>query len=312
MFPYEQMLRQISDANCKWVQIDEPSLVTDLDPFAQEAFSNAYSILGNAAAALDLKILLTTYFGGIEHNIDLITSLPVSGIHVDLVSSSKPEEVLDLLIPKIKRKESKVVLSLGVINGRNVWKGDMTRLSRLVEKVAAEIGPEKVIVAPSCSLLHCPHSVEHEKEMDSEIRSWLVFAVEKLKEIVMLAKAVNLGGWASEGCMTMEGGIVADFINDNALCLLNKNRSERRHDPSVQERVKRINRQMTRRKGEAHRRFAEQRMEFDLPLFPTTMIGSLPQTKEVRNLAIFGVRSLYYNESSKSFAKENRMTKFRS
>jgi 5-methyltetrahydropteroyltriglutamate--homocysteine methyltransferase len=179
---YARLLETLADAGAEWVQIDEPALVTDLDANWRYAFNLAYHQLKSSRP----KLLLATYFGELRSNLQLACELPVAGIHLDAVSA--PQEVSRVAdwLPTHK------VLSLGVINGRNVWKADLNTLLDWLEPLHAKLG-ERLWLAPSCSLLHVPVDLTRENELDGEIHAWLAFAVQKLDELQVLARALNEG-----------------------------------------------------------------------------------------------------------------------
>ena len=166
---YAQLLAQLAEAGIEWLQIDEPILVTELSDVWQQAFKTAYQQLSSS----NIKILLATYFGHLEQNLSLLGQLPVAGIHVDAIHARQEiPQLLDLLAPT-------QVLSLGVINGRNVWKTDLQAALAWLSPIAAQLG-DRLWLAPSCSLLHVPVDLAKEQHLDSEVKDWLAFAVQKL------------------------------------------------------------------------------------------------------------------------------------
>ncbi|KAJ3057235.1 methionine-synthesizing 5- methyltetrahydropteroyltriglutamate--homocysteine methyltransferase [Rhizophlyctis rosea] len=262
---YASLLTQLAEAGAEWVQFDEPVLSFDL-PLAYKAYyAKAYQYL--ASAAPGLKILLANYFGRIGSNLDFITPLPIAALHVDLVRA--PEE-LDIVLQTVSNS-AQFALSLGVINGRNIWKADLDAAIAKVNKVAGVLGNDRVFVAPSCSLLHTPHSLTAEVKMKSEIRDWLAFSVEKLHEIVAIAKAVREGEAS-----------VADTLAANRQSIQNRRTSNLIHNPAVKAALAAVTEDMFRRKSPFPKRYADQQTKLQLPAFPTTTVGSFPQTKEVR------------------------------
>ncbi|MEO6293011.1 MAG: 5-methyltetrahydropteroyltriglutamate--homocysteine S-methyltransferase, partial [Burkholderiaceae bacterium] len=179
---YGELLDQLAAQGIDWVQIDEPVLVTELDADWQHAFNLAYHQL----KACRVKLLLTTYFGSLQENLYLACNLPVAGLHVDAVNARQEMTQILNLLPSHK------VLSLGVINGRNIWKTDLNAVLTWLEPIAAGLGP-LLWLAPSCSLLHVPVDLASERKLDAEIQSWLAFALQKLDELKILAIALNKG-----------------------------------------------------------------------------------------------------------------------
>ncbi|MCA6118057.1 5-methyltetrahydropteroyltriglutamate--homocysteine S-methyltransferase [Bradyrhizobium sp. WSM 1738] len=259
---YIEVLRELASRGAGWVQIDEPCLVLDLDIVAQQALQHAYVEI--ASAVPQLKIMLATYFGGLGGNRDTALALPVAGLHLDLVRA--PEQIEDLADFPDER-----VLSLGIIDGRNIWRADLSRILDSIEPVVAKLGKHRVQIAPSCSLLHVPIDLALETGLDPEIRSWLAFSVQKLEELTTLGTALGSGRAAVE----------ASLKNSDQAAAARK-ASPRIHDAKVAARVAGIDGAMRRRASAFAERSTVQRKRFNLPAFPTTTIGSFPQTAEVR------------------------------
>ncbi|XOT97715.1 5-methyltetrahydropteroyltriglutamate--homocysteine S-methyltransferase, partial [Alcaligenes pakistanensis] len=179
---YAQLLDTLAKAGVEWVQIDEPILVTELDAEWQQAFKTAYQQL----KAAGVKLLVATYFGELLENAALAASLPVAGLHVDAINDRDGVDALLKLLGDDK------VLSLGVINGRNIWKADLTAVLDWVEPIAKQLG-ERLWIAPSCSLLHVPVDLNSEQKLDADVKSWLAFALQKLDELRVLGKALSQG-----------------------------------------------------------------------------------------------------------------------
>ena len=169
-------------AGAGWVQIDEPCLVLDLDERTGGALHLAYQALAEASA---VKLLLTTYFGGLGDNLETALALPVAGLHLDLVRA--PEQLDEV----IERAREELVLSLGLVDGRNVWRTDLTAALARLETVAERRGAERLMIGPSCSLLHVPVDLELETGIDDELRSWLAFAVQKIEELAVLGRGLT-------------------------------------------------------------------------------------------------------------------------
>ncbi|MES9991999.1 MAG: 5-methyltetrahydropteroyltriglutamate--homocysteine S-methyltransferase [Candidatus Thiodiazotropha sp.] len=257
---YAALLALLAERGIEWVQIDEPVLVTELSPAWQHALRQSYFQLQSAP----LKLLLTTYFGQLRENLQLARELPVAGLHIDAALQQDEVERLIDWLPKHK------ILSLGVIDGRNIWKSDLKAILQWLEPVHCRVG-ERLWIAPSSSLLHVPMDVEREQRLDPEIKSWLSFATQKLTELELLAKALN-HGQAS----------VATELEANAHALLTRKRSEWVFNPSVDERMASIDSSMTVRNNPYPLRSRLQAGRLKLPTFPTTTIGSFPQTESIR------------------------------
>jgi 5-methyltetrahydropteroyltriglutamate--homocysteine methyltransferase len=163
------ILRRLSANGAEWVQIDEPCLVLDLDDKVKEALRQAYSTITRTLP--NLKIMLATYFGALGDNLDLALSLPIAGLHVDLVRAPEQLETLSVKSPR------GLVLSLGVIDGRNVWRADLPKLAGALKAIVAKRGADHIQIAPSCSLLHVPIDLEQETALDTDLKSWLAFSV---------------------------------------------------------------------------------------------------------------------------------------
>jgi 5-methyltetrahydropteroyltriglutamate--homocysteine methyltransferase len=261
---YEEILRQLSRQGASWVQVDEPILVTDLSPAQKESFKRAYARLAGASA---LPLMLTTYFGELADNLDTALELPVSGLHVDLVRGQAQ------LAQILKRPPGSMVLSLGLIDGRNIWKADLEAAITEAERCVEAVGPDRVVVSTSCSLLHCPEDLSLETELDAEIRSWLSFARQKLNEVALIARALNQG----------RNSVKAE-LEATREALESRARSPRTRNPRVRDRMAKLSPSMYRRASPFSTRRAVQESALPLPAFPTTTIGSFPQTKEVRSI----------------------------
>lgn len=255
---YGVILGHLAQAGTEWVQIDEPILVTDLSEQQRRAFTRAYARLARSTP----QIMLTTYFGGLGDNLGLATALPVAGLHIDLIRA--PEQ-LDAVL---KAAPKTLALSLGVIDGRNIWRTDLAALLDRIEPLAAE---RDLILAPSCSLLHVPVDLGLESKLDAEVKQWLAFAVQKVEELSILKHALNEGRIA-----------VAAELEVSSQAAANRRTSPRIHDAAVAARVAGVTPDMRERRSDHPTRIAAQAEVLNLPLFPTTTIGSFPQTAEVR------------------------------
>lgn len=257
---YVQLLDTLAKAGVEWVQIDEPILVTELDADWQQAFKTAYQQLKSA----DVKLLVATYFGQLLENAALAANLPVAGLHVDAINDRDGVEALLKLLGDEK------VLSLGVINGRNIWKTDLTAVLDWVEPIAKQLG-DRLWIAPSCSLLHVPVDLDSEQQLDADVKSWLAFALQKLDELRVLGKALSQGREA-----------VKEELAENLAALTARRNSPRVNNPAVKAAVARISAELGKRKSAYAQRASKQAEFLKLPAFPTTTIGSFPQTVEIR------------------------------
>ncbi|OJD29233.1 5-methyltetrahydropteroyltriglutamate-homocysteine methyltransferase [Diplodia corticola] len=260
---YVELLEKLKAAGAETVQIDEPVLVFDLPAEVKNAFKPAYEKLSGANLP---KLVLATYFGDIVHNFDVLPAISqLYGLHIDLVRN--PEQ----LLPVIEKLGSQQVLSAGVVDGRNIWKTNFKRAIELVETAVQKLGKERVIVATSSSLLHTPHTLDSEKKLDAEVRDWFSFASEKAVEVAIIAKAVTEGPAS-----------VREQIDANAKSMQARASSARTNDPNVKKRQSEVAPEHHNRKSQFPERYAQQKTHLKLPLFPTTTIGSFPQTKEIR------------------------------
>ena len=257
---YVELLEALVAQNIEWVQIDEPILVTELSVELKKAFEISYAKLNNPK----LKILLATYFGSLQDNLETISKLPIAGLHIDAVNGGAE---VDAVISKMNGK----VISLGVVNGRNIWKSDLNAILDWVEPIAKKLG-DNLWIAPSCSLLHVPVDLSSEKKLDSEILSWLAFAIEKIKEIEVITTAINSGR-----------AKVENELAQNKQSLNSRKNSTRVHNPSVQAELAKVDASWGMRKGTYLERQVKQLPVLNLPKFPTTTIGSFPQTGDIRS-----------------------------
>lgn len=258
---YSALLDTLAAQGVEWVQIDEPILVTELDADWQHAFNTAYHEL----KACRVKLLLATYFGQLKENGYLAANLPVDGLHIDAVNGHEDVQPLINLLPPHK------VLSLGVINGRNIWKTDLSAVLDWIEPIAERLG-ERLWIAPSCSLLHVPVDLESEQKLDAEIKSWLAFALQKLDELRVLGKALREGR-----------NVVKAELAANQAALAARRASSRVHHPAVKTAVAKVDAMHGHRNSVYTERAAKQAALLKLPAYPTTTIGSFPQTGEIRH-----------------------------
>ena len=256
---YAAVITALAEAGATWIQIDEPILVADLDDAARMAFADAYAVLGK----LPVKLMLATYFGAVGDNLECLAALPVSGVHVDLVRAPGQLGEICRTFPNDR------ILSLGLVDGRNIWRTALTDAERLIEQ-ARSLHGDRLMIAPSCSLLHVPVDLASETRLDIELKSWLAFATQKLDEVSALASAAN-------------GRRDSDFFLENARAVGSRVTSERIHDPAVQQRIASVTPQMAQRSPGFRQRIELQQSLLQLPPLPTTSIGSLPQTKALRD-----------------------------
>ncbi|MDA8456866.1 5-methyltetrahydropteroyltriglutamate--homocysteine S-methyltransferase [Acidovorax sp. GBBC 3334] len=258
---YARLLDTLADQGVEWVQIDEPILVSELDADWQHAFNAAYHHLKTAR----VKILVATYFGQLQDNAYLAANLPVAGLHIDAVNDR------DGVLPLLNLLAGHKVLSLGVVNGRNIWKTDLSAVLDWVEPLAQRLG-DRLWIAPSCSLLHVPVDLGSERNLDAEVRSWLAFALQKLDELRVLGRALREGRDA-----------VQAELSANRTALAARRASPRVRNPAVQTAVARATSELGQRENGYAVRAPKQAALLDLPAYPTTTIGSFPQTAAIRH-----------------------------
>jgi 5-methyltetrahydropteroyltriglutamate--homocysteine methyltransferase len=256
---YGQILARLKEQGVAWVQIDEPILGLDLPPEWRRAFESAYSRL----AASGAQLLLATYFSPLRENLQIACQLPVAGLHVDAVRA--PDELAAVAdwLPAHK------ILSVGILDGRNIWHSDLDAALKVLRAVQ-HLRNGVLWLAPSCSLLHVPFSLAGERRLDEELRGWLSFATEKLNELDTLKQALE-GEPAAEAALAV-----------SRLTTQSRRNSRRVHNPAVASRLAALKADADRRRSDFPLRQAAQRQRFALPLLPTTTIGSFPQTAEIR------------------------------
>ncbi len=257
---YQRVLAQLKAQGVEWVQLDEPALCLDLDAQWLEAYRNAYPGLSNAG----VKLLLATYFDTAADKAELVCSLPVQGVHIDAVRA--PEQISTW----VEALPAPWVLSLGVIDGRNIWRADLSRVLAQLKPVHQALG-ERLWLAPSCSLLHVPVSLAGEKKLDAQTKSWLAFASEKLTELHILGRALNHGAHS----------VATEFAASDAAQASRRN-SKRVVNEMVQNRLSTLTPEMAKRQSPFAQRICAQQQALNLPPLPTTTIGSFPQTTSIR------------------------------
>ena len=259
---YAELLTTLAKEGVEWVQIDEPILVTELDEDWRAAFNIAYEALKDSG----LKLLVATYFGQLQENTELAVNLPVAGLHVDAINDREGVESL------VQTLGAEKVLSVGIINGRNVWKTDLTGALDYLEPLAKKLG-DRLWIAPSCSLLHVPVDLASEEKLDSEVKSWLAFALQKLEELQVLGKALREGRDA-----------VKAELAENLAALTARRNSSRVNNPAIKKAVAAITPELGKRQSEYAERATKQKERLELPLYPTTTIGSFSQTADIRRV----------------------------
>ncbi|MGH1461944.1 MAG: 5-methyltetrahydropteroyltriglutamate--homocysteine S-methyltransferase [Neptuniibacter sp.] len=257
---YQLLLDKLVDAGAEWIQIDEPALIMDLESGWQQAFEKAYVLLSKSRA----QLMLTTYFGELRDNLQLAVNLPVAGLHVDAVRGHNEVVQFCAALPEDK------VLSLGVIDGRNIWKTDLNAVLDFLEPIAEKL-QDRLWIAPSCSLLHVPVDLDQESGFDPEIINWLAFAKQKLAELSVLGSAINQGRSS-----------VSDALENNRKAIQSRKSSLRVHKPEVKAAVDCITAALGKRQSSYAKRAELQSSILNLPAYPTTTIGSFPQTAEIR------------------------------
>jgi 5-methyltetrahydropteroyltriglutamate--homocysteine methyltransferase len=257
---YIEVLKQLEAAGATHVQLDEPVLVKDICEGMKEAFNHVYAAF---AQATKLNITVATYFGALGDNLDVAVNLPVAALHIDAVRGKA--QLADVLAKLPADK----TLSVGVIDGRNIWKTDFAAAESLIAQAVAKLGADRVVVAPSCSLLHTPVDLDSETKLDAELKNWLAFAKQKLAEVSVLTAAAN-------------GKKDAAAFADNAAAMQSRRTSKRIHNDAVKARLAAVTEDMKNRRSPYSERAKVQRALLQFPLLPTTTIGSFPQTAEVR------------------------------
>ncbi|GKW09442.1 5-methyltetrahydropteroyltriglutamate--homocysteine S-methyltransferase [Pectobacterium carotovorum] len=255
---YQQVLAELAKRGIEWVQIDEPALALELPQEWLAAFKPAYDALQG-----QVKLLLTTYFDSVSQNLETIKTLPVQGLHIDLVHGKDDAATLSAQLP------TNWVLSLGVINGRNVWRAD---LSSWFECLQPLVGTRDLWLGSSCSLLHSPIDLSVEVRLDDEVKSWFAFAIQKCAELSLLSQALNSGS--------------GQALEAYSAPIRARRTSTRVNNAAVTQRLAAITAQDSQRQNVYSVRADAQRERFNLPAWPTTTIGSFPQTTEIRGLRL--------------------------
>lgn len=258
---YIEIINRLKTYGAEWVQLDEPFLALDLSEAEKNAFKYAYLEIYKKCKGV--KVITATYFDALADNTELAVSLPVAALHIDL---ARAPQQLDTVLRLI---DDKLILSLGVVDGRNIWKNDFESSAELIRKAIAVLGRSRVMVAPSCSLLHTPFDLDQETEIDPQIKNWMAFAKQKLQEVNAL-------------CQIVDGN--NELPETNRRVFESRNSSGLIHNLAVKERVASLKDEHAERNRPFKDRQVIQQNRFKLPLFPTTTIGSFPQTDEIRRV----------------------------
>ncbi len=289
---YFEILEKLKKEGAEWIQFDEPFLAMDLNDKQKEAYKDVYTRISNRFAGLNF--LIATYFEGLHDNTDLAVSLPVEALHLDLVRA--PEQLKDVL----GKTPNSLMLSLGIVDGRNIWKNDYNHSLGIIKEATHVKDEKQLMVSTSCSLLHVPYDLDledDEKALPGEVKNWMAFAKQKLGEVKTLALASDMKTLPE----------VKDVLIENKEAIDSRKTSTRIHKESVSQRISAISGEMLKRDSEFQKRKQIQGSELDLPEFPTTTIGSFPQTKEVRQLR----RKYKKQEISKEEYENNLKEKIR-
>ena len=257
---YQKLLRELANEGVDWIQIDEPILAVDADQAWLDAFAPTYKEL----AITGTRIILGTYFAGVAEHVDLLKNLPVHGLHIDGVRAPEQLAVFAQAWPQNK------VLSVGLIDGRNVWRANLSQVIDTLAPLSAKLG-NNLWIAPSCSLLHSPQDLAVEEKLDGEIKSWMAFAAQKLVELGVVKQALEHGKDAVKDALAASDAAAADRATNKKI-----------HNQAVQTRVANLRPGADARKSPFAQRIEAQQAWMKLPLLPTTTIGSFPQTSEIR------------------------------
>jgi 5-methyltetrahydropteroyltriglutamate--homocysteine methyltransferase len=283
---YFEIIRHLVSSGVKTIQLDEPFLATDVKKEHFSLLENFYHEL--KVNFPDLKIHLCSYFDCYQDFLQNVINLPVEVVHLDLTRCSS--QILDLKKLDIPKE---ITFSLGIIDGRNIWKNDFSKSLEIIEELFPFVNGENIIISGSCSFLHSPFSLEKEQLLIPEIKNWLSFTTEKIEEITILAGLIN----GNESYKL--------HFEKNILALQSRKHSTLIHNSSTQDRLKEINTSFYTRQSEFKERQLKQKEILNLPLFPTTTIGSFPQTKELRNIrARFKKNLISESEYNEFIAKE--------
>lgn len=281
LIAYTQLLAALAKTGATWVQIDEPILVLDLPAKWQRAFESVYNRLQHTG----VKILVATYFGELGENLSTAVQLPVAALHIDLVRA--PEQLLTV----IDRLPAHKILSLGIVDGRNIWRNDLAKSLNLLHQARERLG-ERLWIAPSCSLLHSPVDLQREAKLPADIKSWFAFATQKVDEVVTLKNLLT----------NPHDERTQALLAASSEAVIARRHSPKIHNPQVQARLHSIKPEHAQRQSSFSERIIKQQALLQLPIFPTTSIGSFPQTDSIRH-----TRSEFKQGKLNSVEYENRI-----
>ena len=257
---YAQLLRELAAEGVDWIQIDEPILAVDAGDAWTNAFADVYKELANTG----VRIIIGTYFASVAEHVKLLSSLPVHGVHIDCVRAPEQLAVFAEQFPTSK------VLSVGLVDGRNVWRANLNKIIDTLEPVKAKF-QNNLWIAPSCSLLHSPQDLAVEEKLDAEIKSWMAFAAQKLVELGNIKQALEHGKNSIQAALEASDAAAADRATNKKV-----------HNDAVKARLANLPKGADQRKSPFAERIKAQQAWMNLPILPTTTIGSFPQTTEIR------------------------------
>ncbi len=281
---YLKIITELVGMGVKWIQFDEPILSLDLSIEEKKLILNTYEVISKRFE--ELNVLVANYFGELRDNSDLFLNLPVKAIHLDLV---RGERDLEGILKNISRR---TILSLGVIDGRNVWKNNFKKSLEMIKKVQTKLPAENIMLAPSCSLIHSPISIKLESKINPSYLEWFSFAEEKIEELVTLKKILTN--------QESEEKIVAK----NESIFQKKKNNPKVFNPTVAENLSKVKKENYSRQSSFQDRIVKQNEILNFPKFPTTTIGSFPQTKEIRQMRLKFKKKLIAKEEYEDFLKK--------
>jgi 5-methyltetrahydropteroyltriglutamate--homocysteine methyltransferase len=282
---YLELLQKLAKEGTEWVQMDEPCLVLDQPDRIIHLYQRVYQRIGESFP--HPKILLTTYYDAVTCPIQKITELPIDAIHLDLIQGKYDIEAIPAYL------QNHQILSLGIIDGRNVWRSDLKKAFNLANQLVKKIGKERIFIAPSSSLLHVPQDVEQEIKLDPEVKSWLAFGKQKLEEIVVITQMIHGETHKS-----------APLLEMNQKALNSRRKSTIVNMPNIIHRFNQVDKRMLRRKSSFNKRSRIQKDRLNLPLFPTTTIGSFPQTDMIRSMRNRRLKGLITKHEYEAFIED--------
>ena len=264
---YQDIITKLAEIGVADIQIDEPFLVTDLEQNILEQYKATYAVISQACKDNNINLHLTTYFAALENNASTYFGIDAASYHIDLVRAG---EEFNSSLDAVPQDKS---ISLGLIDGRNIWINDLENSISLIDAAIKKLGKERIIIAPSCSLLHSPIDLENENQLDQEVKSWLSFATQKLQEVNVLKQLTNNND---------DDGLASSYFQKNKDAIQLRKTSQKVNNQAVQNRMSNLSDSDYERSEDYGVRAKKQKNILNLPIFPTTTIGSFPQTKEVR------------------------------